>query len=387
MSSKNTKKKIVFLTGTRADFGKIKPLISIIAGSNFFEPHIFVTGMHMSAKYGNTVNEIINCGFPNIYKYSNGAESGLADLILSNTISGFSNYVKTINPEMIIVHGDRVEALAGALVGSINNILVAHIEGGEVSGTIDEHIRHSISKVSHLHFVANKDARRRLIQMGEDRNSIFVIGSPDLDVMMSKNLPDIQSAKSTFEIPFSEFAILMYHPVTTGVHNLSEHTNCLVDALIESNLNYVVIHPNNDLGTDIIYDVYRQKLSHNDRFKIFPSIRFEHFLTFIKNSRFIIGNSSAGIREAPFYGIPSINIGDRQRNRWGKRSIPSLFHCKYDKKQILRTIRAVCGQKRKYDQVKRFGSGDSSAKFIKIVQNKKFWQTEIQKQFFDLDLI
>ena len=135
-------KKIVFLTGTRADYGKIKSLIAITQSSNDFDVHIFATGMHLNKLYGYTVTEIEKNGFKNIFKFKNHDSVKHMDRNLSNTIDGFSKYISKINPDLVIVHGDRVEALAGAIVGSINNILVAHIDGGEVSGTIDEMIRH-----------------------------------------------------------------------------------------------------------------------------------------------------------------------------------------------------------------------------------------------------
>lgn len=129
--------KIVFLTGTRADFGKVKSLIEILLHSNLFEIHIFATGMHMDKKYGLTVREIEKCGYKNIFKYINHDSGSSMDITLSRTIEGFANYIHLIQPDLIVVHGDRVEALAGATVGALNNILVAHIEGGEVSGTVD----------------------------------------------------------------------------------------------------------------------------------------------------------------------------------------------------------------------------------------------------------
>jgi UDP-N-acetylglucosamine 2-epimerase (hydrolysing) len=155
---------------------------------------------------------------------------------------------------MIIVHGDRVEALAGAIIGSFNNTLVTHIEGGEISGTIDELIRHAITKLSHIHFVSNKEAEKRLIQMGELKNSIFVIGSPDVDIMYSDNLPSIEETTEHYEIPFDDYSILIYHPVTTELETLGNDINEVVSATIESDRNYIVIYPNNDAGSDIIID-------------------------------------------------------------------------------------------------------------------------------------
>ena len=156
-------KKILFLTGTRADFGKIKSLLQILEENPNFEPFVFVTGMHLQKEYGYTLLEVERCGFTNIHTFENHTHETTMDLTLAKTIEGLSSYVKECNPDMIVIHGDRVEALAGAIVGSLNNILVAHIEGGEVSGTIDELIRHSTSKMSHIHFASNKQAKKRLV--------------------------------------------------------------------------------------------------------------------------------------------------------------------------------------------------------------------------------
>ena len=227
-------KRIVFLTGTRADFGKLKSLIKITQDSHDFEVHIFATGMHMNSKYGATVDEIYKSGFKNIYKYINHDTVEHMDRTLAKTIDGFSHYVAEIKPDLIVVHGDRGEALAGAIVGSLNNILVTHIEGGEISGTIDELIRHAVSKMSHIHLVANEEARKRLLQLGELEESIHVIGSPDLDLMNPQSLPVIEEAKSYYGIEFDKYAIAMFHPVTTEIKSISEYAKEFTKSLIES---------------------------------------------------------------------------------------------------------------------------------------------------------
>ena len=249
-------KKIVFLTGTRADFGKIKSLIKVIESNKNYTYHIFATGMHLNSIYGSTVQEIYKSGFSNVYEFTNQKANKHfdMDITLSKTILGFSNYIKGLRPDLIVIHGDRVEALAGAIVGSLNNILTAHIEGGELSGTIDDLIRHSASKLSHIHFVSNKKAKKRLMQMGELSNSIFVIGSPDVDLMNSKLLPDLQKAKSRYEINFNHYAIAILHPVTTEIELLESQTNIFFEAIEKSLKNFVVIYPNNDLGNEIIIE-------------------------------------------------------------------------------------------------------------------------------------
>lgn len=374
-------KKVLFLTGTRADFGKIKPLIQILEKDPGFEVFVFVTGMHLQYEYGLTLLEIERCNFSNVHTFQNHTKETTMDLTLAKTIGGLSEYVSKIDPDLIIVHGDRVETLAGAIVGSLNNILVAHIEGGEISGTVDELIRHSASKLSHIHFVANQEAGKRLIQMGEISASVFEIGSPDIDIMFSENLPDLKTVKEYYEIPFEKYSVLLYHPVTTEIDRLEEDLHIFLDSLIESENNYVVIYPNNDLGSSRIIAQYQELLKPNSRFRIIPSLRFEYFLSLLKNCDFIIGNSSAGIREAPYYEVPVINLGSRQRNR---SSNPKIQNVDYNKVDILQAIQSVSSNSRKILNGD-FGNGNSAELFLKCLKNEEIWKIEHQKQFNDLN--
>ncbi|WP_339165020.1 UDP-N-acetylglucosamine 2-epimerase [Siminovitchia sp. FSL W7-1587] len=376
-------KRILFLTGTRADYGKIKSLMKKVDSSPNLELHIFITGMHMLSKYGSTWKEIEKDGFRNLYQFVNQQTNSKMDIALSNTILGLSNYVHEFNPDLIVVHGDRLEALAGAIVGAFNNIKVAHIEGGEVSGTIDESIRHAITKFSHIHLVSNEEAKKRIVQLGELEKNIFVIGSPDIDVMMSEDLPTIEKVKERYEIEFDNFSILMYHPVTTQVDRLRDNIKHLVDAVIESNRNYVVIYPNNDEGSNIILNEY-DRLHNNDRFKVFPSMRFEYFLTLLKHCDFIVGNSSAGIREAGVYGIPSIDIGNRQLGRYNPKVSKNIVHVEEDKYEILRAINCREGS-RLFSYT--FGDGKSDERFLNILENEDIWDLDIQKRFIDINII
>jgi UDP-hydrolysing UDP-N-acetyl-D-glucosamine 2-epimerase len=374
----NSVKKILFLTGTRADFSKIKSLISTLEQEPEFEVFVFVTGMHLQEIYGYTLIEIDRCNFKNVFTFENHTHETTMDLTLAKTIEGLSSYCKNINPDMIVVHGDRVETLAGAIVGSLNNILVAHIEGGEVSGTVDELIRHSVSKLSHIHFVSNKEAKKRLIQMGEIKESIFTIGSPDIDIMFSNTLPDLETAKKYYQISFEKFAVVMFHPVTTEFQSMKEYAEDFVNCLLEDDHNYIVIFPNNDLGSQFILDSY-QKLKSNSRFRVFPSLRFEYFLMLLKNSQFIIGNSSAGIREAPYYGIPIINIGTRQQNRAVHADIININYSQKSIKEALSIIDSHQVQVSLND----FGKGNSSELFLDSLKKNDIWQLNHQKQFKD----
>lgn len=372
-------RKIVFLTGTRADFGKIKSLIQILENHQDFAVFVFVTGMHLQKEYGYTLLEIERCGFSNIHTFENHTHETTMDLTLAKTIQGLSEFVKERSPDMIVIHGDRVEALAGAIVGSLNNILVAHIEGGEISGTIDELIRHSTSKMSHVHFVSNGHAQKRLIQMGELDNSIFTIGSPDVDIMFSNSLPDIATAKQYYQIDFDKYAVAMFHPVTTEAKYMQQYADDFVAALLEDHHNYVVVFPNNDLGSLAILKAY-ERLNGNSRFRIFPSLRFEYFLTLLKKAQFIIGNSSAGIREAPYYGLPIINIGTRQQNR---ALHADIINVGYEKDSIISALKIIDTHKVQPTDGD-FGKGNSAQLFLESLQKKEIWELNHQKQFRDI---
>jgi UDP-N-acetylglucosamine 2-epimerase (hydrolysing) len=373
-------KKILFLTGTRADFGKIKSLISTLENNQEFEVFVFVTGMHLQKEYGYTLIEIERCNFKNIHAFQNHTDETTMDLTLAKTIEGFSSYCKKINPDLIVIHGDRVETLAGAIVGSLNNILVAHIEGGELSGTVDELIRHSVTKLSHIHFVSNDEAAKRLLQMGETKSSIFTIGSPDIDIMFSDDLPTLEIVKNYYQIDFDQYAIVMFHPVTTEDKQMKHYADDFVASLLAVDENFVVIYPNNDLGSRYIIEAF-QKLKDNPKFRIFPSIRFEYFLVLLKKAKFIIGNSSAGIREAPYYGIPIINIGTRQQNRTLNADI---INVDYQKENIIKALHSVTNHKisQAYND---FGKGNSAELFLNSLLSSKIWEINHQKKFKNID--
>ena len=375
-------KKILFLTGTRADFGKIKPLIQILESDPGFEVFVFVTGMHLQYEYGLTLLEIERCKFSNLHTFQNHTKETTMDLTLAKTIEGLSEYVNKIKPDLITVHGDRVETLAGAIVGSLNNILVSHIEGGEISGTVDELIRHSVSKLSHIHFVANQEAENRLRQMGEVKESIFEIGSPDIDIMFSENLPGIKTVRDYYQIPYENYGILLYHPVTTEIERLESDLRILLDSLENLEENFVVIYPNNDLGSSKIINEYNRRLKPLSSFRIIPSLRFEYFLSLLKNSDFIIGNSSAGIREAPYYNIPVINIGSRQNNRSRNTEIINI---NFGEKEISKAVASLKKSGKKSEKNKEFGKGNSAELFLKYLRDGEIWNINHQKQFKDLN--
>jgi UDP-N-acetylglucosamine 2-epimerase (hydrolysing) len=375
-------KRVVFLTGTRADFGKLKPLMRAVETCGFLESAVFVTGMHMLSRYGLTIDEVLKAGFSRVHAFMNQFRGEPSEHILANTITGLSRYVQEHDPEMIVVHGDRIETLAGAIVGALRNVLVAHIEGGEISGTIDETIRHAVSKLAHLHFVANDSAAARLRQLGERNESIHVIGSPDIDIMLSPDLPDLGTVRRHYGIDAVSYGIVIFHTVTTEARLQDRAAAELVSALLDNHLPYVVIYPNNDPGSECILDHYAA-LNGDRRFKLLPSMRFESFLTLLKHARVIVGNSSAGVREAPVYGVPTVNIGSRQQNRFRNESILDVPD---DRLAIGDAIVRAC-RIESLRPSRFFGDGHSAPRFLRVLSNPKIWETSRQKQFCDMEAV
>lgn len=375
------KKKIIFITGTRADYGKLKALMRAVENSSSYELFVFVTGMHLLGVLGDTYTEVVKDGYKNVYIAYGLAHSDTMSMNLASTISHFTGYVRSISPDMIVVHGDRMDALAGAVVGALSNVIVAHIEGGEVSGTIDESTRHAISKFAHLHFVSNEDAKKRIMQLGEAKDNIFVIGSPDIDVMLSDTLPSIDVVKKRYEIDFTKYGILIYHSVTTEHREIGQKVKTVVEAVLKSGKKFIVIYPNDDLGSEVILNEYAM-FNGNDNFLIYPSMRFEYFLTLLKNAEFIIGNSSAGIREASVYGVPAINIGTRQSGRFRLEVMKNIQQPEERVEAIVEAITNI--GKYKFTQM-HFGSGDATNRFMEVISREDIWYKNLQKRFIDLE--
>lgn len=381
-------RKILFLTGTRADFGKLKPLIQSVDTSDTFEVAIFITGMHTLSRYGYTLDEVYRAlpehrlrdGTRSVYVYHNQVVGESMERVLASTIEGLSRYLTEFTPDLIVVHGDRVEALAGAIVGALRNILVAHVEGGEVSGTIDELIRHAVTKMSHIHFVANDEAARRLLQLGERPETIHTIGSPDIDLMMSKTLPDLAEVKRYYDIPFDNYGVIIFHPVTTDLVDTERSANAIVDAVLESEREHVVIYPNNDEGCELIFNAWK-RLEGNKQIKLLPSMRVEYFLVMLRNARYLLGNSSAGIRECPVFGVPAINVSTRQT---GRSKSPCIVDVEGKRAQILNAMNSSWTDRERHAPDLAFGIGNSAQLFLEAMAKESFWQVSTQKLFNDI---
>lgn len=377
-------KKVVFVTGTRADYGKIKTLIKAMDDSQEFDVYIYVTGMHLLDEYGSTYKGILNDNIGHCYIEKNIKLGSFMDENLANTTLAFSYYVHKLIPDYIVVHGDRIDALAGAIVGILNNIKVVHIEGGELTGTVDDSIRHAITKLAHIHMTANEETKSRLLQLGESESNIYMIGSPDIDVMLSDDIPRFNEIACRYGIESTNYAIFIYHPVVTEVDRLEEYMNELDKMLIESKKTFIIIYPNNDMGSEIVIR-HLNKLKNTIRAKYYKSIPFEDFLVLLKNSDFIVGNSSAGIREACIYGIPCINVGTRQNRRFSPRILKNIISVQENSEQILEAINNIEKHRMKSYY---YGRGDSTRLFMEAMikdaslDNKE--HVSIQKAFVDL---
>ena len=257
-------------------------------------------------------------------------------------------------------------------MGSLNHILTAHIEGGEVSGTIDDTIRHAVTKLSHIHFVGSNSAYKRVLKMGENKKSIFNIGSPDIDIITKKKLPTINYVKKRYSINFNRYGILLWHPVTSKVFSIKKDTQKLINFIETLNKKIVVIYPNNDPGSNQIINIYNNLKNNN--FKFLKRLRFESFLTLLKNSEFIIGNSSSAIYEAPMFKY-LLNIGDRQYKRLKLSTIKNYEVDDLNKINFLKFISTLKKQK------KIFGIRNSDKKFLDILMKKNLWEIS-KKSFF-----
>lgn len=375
-STNTTSRDLLFVTGTRADYGKLEPLAlaALYAGHNVT---FFVTGMHMMEKYGLTKREVHRESRFKVVEFINQRDGDPQDIVLSKTVVGFSDFLKEHHPDLVILHGDRVEALACSLVCATNYVRCAHVEGGEVSGTIDEQFRHCNTKLSTYHLVSSQEARQRVIRLGELPDTVHVIGSPELDIHGRPSGVNIDQVRKHYAIPNRDYGICVFHPVTSESTTMEAQATELFSALKESQRYFVVILPNNDPGSEAILKVINQLPK--ERFRVLPSMRFAYFSELMRNASAIIGNSSMGVREAPFLGIPSLDVGTRQANRGGA---PSLWQAATDDFACIKNfLDQAWGQR--YTKSQNFGAGDAAQQFVNFLSSIEIWNQPLQKYFVE----
>ncbi len=369
-----TGKRLLFVTGTRADYGKLEPL-AVAAQQAGFVISFFITGMHMMRRYGETRLEVKRFPHAEFFEFVNQREGDAQEFILSKTLLGFSDFVHEHRPDLVVIHGDRVEALAASIVCAMTYIASAHIEGGEVSGTIDESIRHCNTKLCATHFVSSEAAKARVLALGESPESVYNIGSPELDTHARPSGVSIEEVKARYAIPFDDYGIVIFHPVTSEADTMGAQTRALFDRLVASGQHFVVILPNNDPGTESIMQVLDTLPT--ERFRLIPSMRFNYFSELMKHAAVLVGNSSAGVREAPFLGLPSLDVGTRQNQR---ASAPSIVaSAAQDAVRIDHFLQTQWGQRHAADD--SFGAGNTAQQFVAVLQTAAYWRRPIQKQF------
>ena len=379
-------KNLAFVSSSRADFGKMLPLIEAASelGHKCF---VFCTGLHFRDSLGFTWMHVREkCdehgwGFFPWYINDMDYPSKSAEVY-----TGIRIFLGMNDIDLLVVHGDRAEAL-GAAMASLNGQRVAHVEGGEISSTADEISRHAITKLSQIHLVSSKVARNRVVQMGEHEDSVFIVGSPDIDVLIDKErrptleevhkqYPDLAGLSAK-----KGYGVVMYHPVSFYKSDQQVQAARNVAEALTRPKQWLIIGTNDDVGWEAVAQALQTRKRDLGKFAAYiPSMRFEHFVTALENSAMIVGNSSCGIMEAPVLGIPTIDVGPRQDGRAKEFGIGSITQVRDDTaSEIAHAIDTLWGRSYKPDF--SFGNGDTGDKFAAVLSGRAVWQLPLQKQF------
>lgn len=334
-------RKICFITGTRAEYGLLSRLMKMVQDDNSTQLQIIATNMHLSPKFGNTYQEIEKDGFTVDCKIPIIDDNDKDDAVttvksMAKALAGFADAYNELKPDLVVVLGDRYEILAAATAALIERIPIAHIHGGEITeGAYDDAIRHSITKMSHLHFASTEAYRKRIIQLGEQPDHVFYTGA--LGVENIKRLHLMNKAEIEKEIGFEidcNTILVTYHPVTLGNRTAKDDIDDFISALEErKDLRIIFTMPNSDTGSQFIVEAVNGFVERNHgRAKAFKSLGVVRYLSVMKQVAAVVGNSSSGIVEVPSFGIPTLNIGDRQK---GRTAGESVIHCGTSKDEIL----------------------------------------------------
>ena len=381
------KKKITVLTTSRADYGFLCPLLNKIEKEKTLELKLIVCGSHLSDKHGKTVTEIIKDKRKIHYKYKtllNSKTSTSQSMELA--IKGFSEAIDRTRPDLIFLPADRYEILAAASVALVKKIPVAHYAGGQLTeGAWDNSIRHAVTKLSQIHFVATKLCKKRLMQMGEDPSKIIITGSLGIENIKKMNFIKKEKLEKIINFKFGKkSALVTIHPETLGKHSPKSIVINLLEALKHfKDINLLFTIPNADEGNKIIIKKIKKFVNQKANKSTFiPSLGRKFYLSSMNLVDFVVGNSSSGIIETPSFKIPTINIGDRQKGRIKSQSI---IDCKSLKGEIIKSIRKCYNIKflKKLEKIKNpYGEGNSSEKIIKVIKNITL-DNILTKKFYD----
>ena len=375
-------KKILIITERRADFSRFKPIIKLIQKDKKLDYQLIVTGIHLVKKYGYTINEINKEKFKIFSKFkmfdnkyflkNDGSEMVRA---IGKVFLNISKLIKKSKPDLILSGFDIAANFAISVAGAHMNVPVAHIQGGEVSGTIDESLRHATSKFSNFHFTANKETKNRLIRLGEIPKHIYPVGCPSIDALLSENLLSNQSIIKKFKIDLKEkFLLVIQHPVTSEQNTLFQIKQTL-SAIKNSNMQHLVVFPNNDAGSKkILQEIKKANINY------VPTLTLTEYRTLLSGKMILLGNSSSGVHEAASFKVPVVNIGSRQSGRYKPGNV---INVNYNKKEIAKAIKKV-NSKSFYKKIKKiknpYGDGKSALKIIKIIKKLNLKNFNTQKK-------
>tara|TARA_B100001741_G_C16527819_1_gene587979 strand:+ start:161 stop:1324 length:1164 start_codon:yes stop_codon:yes gene_type:complete len=380
------KRKIAIFTGTRAEYGLLHWIIKGLNDANDVDVMLMVGGMHLSPEFGNTINEIKRDGFKISHSFEFLLSSETAEGISKSmglALISASEFFERNRPDILLVLGDRYESFAVSQAAMIARIPIAHIHGGEITeGLIDEAIRHSITKMSHFHYTATEEYRKRIIQLGENPKNIFNYGAPGIDNIKKLKLLNKKDLSQKFNISFdAPYFMATYHPVTLTENDGEKELANLITAL-DAYKDYQVIisYPNADTNSRVLIDILERYRDKNlERVHLFQSLGQLNYLSLLKHSKLVIGNSSSGIIEAPSLKTPTVNIGDRQSGRIKGETVIS---CKSNVDSIKKAIKK--GLSKSFDEkCKRsknpYGTGEASKKIIKSLRSIKLENILIKK--------
>lgn len=361
------KYKVCYVTSTRADYNPLKETILALNNCKDLDFKLIVTGTHLSSKFGNTYKEIIKDGIKKFdkvnIKLGNGTKSDMS-LAIADTIKKFTEYFNNYKPDLLILCGDRFEIFGVAIAASILGIKIAHISGGDITeGAIDDVFRYSITQMSSLHFPGNDDSKKRIIQMGKDPKTVFNVGEPGIEniLKIKKENSKQLSKKLNFDLT-KNYAVVIYHPETLSRTNAEQDMKELITALDKINMNYLIIKSNADAGGLIINNIWQKESIKHSNWLYVSSLNVETYINCLRNAKMIIGNSSCGILEAPTVGIPTVNIGNRQK---GRLLAKSVINCKCESQDITKAINNAL--KKKNTKYYLYGDGKTSSKIVKYI--------------------
>lgn len=381
------KRTISVFTATRAEYHLLSSVIRRITEDEKLLLDLIVSGTHLSEKYGKTIDNIYADGFPIGETIETIKEDKSVDDIIASTLLGCSSHFKKIQSDFLIVLGDRYEILGAVIAAANAHIPIAHIHGGETTiGAIDEAVRHAVTKFSYLHFTSCEPYRKRVIQLGEDPKRVYNTGSLGVENILKQPLLSREELQNNLQFDLSCYAVVTFHPVTLEDNTCERQVQELVEALLEfDQMNYIVTKANADAGGEVINGLLEQVEKTTNRIKLVSSLGLVRYLSALKYCAMVIGNSSSGILEAPSFGIPTVNIGDRQT---GRIKTKSVIDCVPEKESILRAMKKATDRsflEQIVDMPQLYGDGNASAAIVDTIKSTLCEGVNLMKIFYDLE--